>query len=150
MWRFKHSYPEKKDLDIHERWSVSEGKHGTNLMIVRVNRGVAAAVGHPAYTHQVGVAVPLRAPDPTGFPGPEKSGDLGEIEDLLAASLCAERLCLHVATISTGGMRELVFYSSDPAATHSLLEQLAKQITTHAIQHIVQPDPKWHVYRQFD
>ena len=149
MWPFKRSPPDKKDLELHESWSISQGKHGSNPMIVHVNRGVAAAVRHPAYTHQVGVAVPLRAPDTTGFPGPEESQELDAIEDLLDSRLTAERLCVHVATISTGGIREFVFYTSDPPETHALLEQLSKQVSTHKIQHIIQLDPKWGIYRQF-
>jgi len=118
-------------------------------MIVRINRGIVAAVRHPAYTHQVGVAVPLRAPNGNGFPAPEETNELNAIEDLLDTRLTADRLCLHVATISTGGMREFVFYTSDAAGTHTLLKDLSKQISTHQIQHIIQPDQKWRIYRQF-
>ena len=46
-------------------------------------------------------------------------------------------------------MREFVFYSSAPQATHDTLESLAKEVATHQVQHIVQPDLKWRVYRQF-
>jgi hypothetical protein len=149
MWPFKRSYPEKGSLDLTDDWSLSQGTHGSNAMIVRVNRGVAAAVRHPAFTHQVGVAVPLRAPDANGFPAPDEAAQVDAIEDLLVARLTPNRQCIHVATISTSGMREFVFYSSEPQATHESLEGLASEITTHEIQHIVQPDLKWRVYRQF-
>lgn len=149
MWPFKRRYPDKLSLELTESWSFSQGRHGSNPMIVRVNRGVAAAVGHPAYTHQVGVAVPLHKPDANGFPASDEAAQLNAIEDLLVSRLSPDRQCIHVATISTGGMREFVFYSSAPQATHETLESLAREVATHQVQHIVQPDPKWRVYRQF-
>lgn len=149
MWPFKRRHSDKRDLEITENWSVSEGTYDGNLLIVRVNRGVAQAVGHSAFPHRVGVAVPLRLPDSNGFPGPEEAEQLQQVEELLSAELGADRQSLYVASISTGGMREFVFYTSDPAATHNLLDRLAKTVTTHELQHIIEPDPKWTVYGQF-
>ena len=149
MWPFKRKYPEKQSLDLTDSWSLSQGRHGSNPMVVRLNRGVAAAVGHPAFTHQVGVAVPLHNPDANGFPSPDEAAQLDALEELLVSRLTPERQCLFVATISTGGMREFVFYSSAPQSTHEALQSLAQEVATHQVQHIVQPDPKWRVYRQF-
>ena len=149
MWPFNRKYPDRQALDLTESWSMSQGRHGANPMILRVNRGAAAAVGHPDYTHQVGVAVPLKAPDSNGFPGTDEGLQLDAIEDLLVSRLTPERQCIQVATISTGGMREFVFYSCAPEATHELLERLAGESTSPQLQHIIQPDPKWRIYRRF-
>ncbi len=149
MWPFKRKYPDRRELQVADSWSLSQGSHDGHPLIVRVNRGVAEAVGHPAFAHQVGVAFPLHSPDANGFPGAEETEQLDEIEELVVARLGADRQCLHVATLSTGGMRELVFYSSDPAATDAALGELAGEVRTHELQHIIQPDPKWRVYRQF-
>lgn len=149
MWPFKKQYPPKHDLQLEGRWSVAQGEYEGKPLVVRLNQGAAPAIGHPEFSHQVGVAVPLLAPDANGLPSKEESEQLNRIEDILAQRLEANRQCIHVATISTGGMRELVFYSSDPAATHELLEDLAAEVSTHEVQHIVQPDAKWNVYRQF-
>ena len=149
MWPFKRKHPEKHELQLTDSWTLSEGQHGSNPMIVRLNRGVAAAVGHPAYTHQVGVAVPLHSPDANGFPSADEAAQLDALEDLLVSRLSTNLQCIHAATISTGGMREFVFYSSAPAETHTTLEALAPAVATHQIQHIIQPDPKWRVFRRF-
>lgn len=148
MWPFRREYPDKEALDLTEAWSMARGRHGSDPMIVRVNRGVSAAIRHPAYTHQVGVAVPLNAPDEHGFPSPDESAQLDAIENLLVSRLTPDRQCLFVAVISTGGMREFVFYSSAAAATHERLQELASEVTDHEVQHRVQPDPKWRVYRR--
>jgi len=128
MWPFKRKFPEKQLLAISESWSLSQRRHGSKPLIVRVNPGVAAAVGHPAYTHQVGVAIPLHEPDANGFPAGDESDQLDAIEDLLVARLTPERESIHVATISTGGMREFAFYSSSPQTTHEKLEHLRAKL----------------------
>lgn len=138
----------KEDLKLSESWSVSQGNLDGRPIIIRLNRGVQEAHGHPELQHQIGVAIPLKAPDENGFPGPEESAKLAEIEDLLVERLEPDRMCLHVATISTGGMREFVFYSSDPETSRREIEMLSKTITSHELQHIVQADPDWRVYQR--
>lgn len=118
-------------------------------MILRINHGVAQAVGHPDFAHQVGVAIPFRDADESGFPGPLESNELAQIEDDLASALEANRLCLYAASITTGGMREFVFYTSDPDQTRALIETYTKTITGHELQLIIRPDPKWDVYKSF-
>ena len=68
---------------------------------------------------------------------------------MLVARLGKDREAIHVATISTSGMREFVFYTSDADSTHALLGTLAREVRTHEVQHIIQPDPRWRVYRRF-
>jgi hypothetical protein len=82
------------------------------------------------------------------YPAKESLAQLDAIEDLLVSRLTPGRQCIQVATISTGGMREFVFYSSAPPETHAALQALAREIATHQVQHVIQPDPKWRVYRQ--
>jgi hypothetical protein len=148
MWPFKRTYPDKGAIELREAWFISRGTYAGKPTIVRINKGVAPVAGHPSFRHQVGVAVPFRAPDANGFPNREESVELEAIEDRLAAELGTDRLCLYAAAITTGGMREFVFYSSDPAATHDRLERLGREIQSHQLQHIIQPDPKWRVFRK--
>ena len=146
--RLGRRYPKKNELALQDRWSVSQGEYDGKPMIVRLNTGVDPAVGHPEFAHQVGIAVPLHSPDQNGFPGPEESGQLDAIEDLLVARLGVARQCLHVATISTSGMREFVFYTSEPETAHKTLTQLESSGLSHELQHFIQKDPEWNVYRQ--
>ena len=148
MW-FRKQFPPKGELVLKEAWVVKHGKYCGRPVIVRLNRGVESALGHPAYSHQVGVALPLRHPDDRGFPNPTENEALGQIEDDLVAALCNENRCIYAAAISTGGMREFVFYTSDAEATHRDLERLRALITSHDVQHVIQEDPKWNVYREF-
>jgi len=149
MWPFEKKYPPKDQLEIRDEWSLSEGSHDGNPLIVRINRGVDEAIGHPAFSHRVGVAVPLFEPDENGFPVDDEATQLQTIEDHLVEGLARQRLSIFVLTISTGGMREFVFYTGDPETAHRALEEVNGLVASHEVQHIIEPDPKWAVYRQF-
>ena len=148
MWPFKRKHPPREELALEDSWSVSAGGRQGRPLIVRVNQGVAPAVRHPDYAHQVGVAVPLNDPDGTGLPGMDESEQLAGIEKSLAERLEEGRHCLFVATITTDGMREFVFYTSDPEETRRRVEAVGNDVDTHQLQLMIQTDPKWKVYRQ--
>jgi hypothetical protein len=149
VWPFKKKYLPPEELEFSDQWSLSEGTHAGNSLIVRVNRGVDQAIGHPDFSHRAGVAIPLRDPDENGFPIGDEAAQLQTVEDLLVERLAAERLGIFVLTISTGGMREFVFYTRDPEVTHHALEDVNRLVGSHEVQHIIEPDPKWSVYKQF-
>ncbi len=53
-----------------------------------------------------------------------------------------------MAVITTGGMREFVFYTRGPLSVEQRFEKLRRQISTHEIQLIIQPDKAWGVYSE--
>lgn len=148
MWPFKRKHPPIEQLELEESWSVSVGGVQGKPVIARVNRGVGQAVRHPELAHQVGVAVPLNDPDGTGLPGMDESEQLAAIESKVVDRLQADGQSLHVAVITTGGMREFVFYTTDPEGTRRRFDEAAKEVETHELQLMIQEDPKWRVYRK--
>jgi hypothetical protein len=149
MWPFTKKSPTPKQLPIDGPWSVSQGKHDGNILIVRSNKGYKDFGRIAGYEHQVGIAVPLRAPDPDGLPSPAEDAKLGRIEDALCASLEQQMESLLVAIITTNGMREFVFYTREPEHVKQRFAGLRRSITSHEIQLMIQPDKKWKVYSQF-
>jgi len=135
-------------LPIEGPWSVGQGDYHGNIMIVRSNTGYKEFGSLPGYEHQVGIAVPLRAPEPTGLPSPAEEAELAQIEDALCQSLEAQAESLIVAIITTSGMREFVFYTRAPQNVKQRLEQLRSSITSHEIQWMIQPDKEWDLYGQ--
>jgi len=117
-------------------------------MIVRSNTGYREFGSLPGYEHQVGIAVPLRAPEPTGLPSPAENAELSEIEDVICDSLEHQAESLLVAVITTSGMREFVFYTRAPQELQQRFPQLRGRITSHEIQLMIQPDKTWGVYAQ--
>jgi hypothetical protein len=114
MWPFTKKTKTPDRLPIDGPWSVGQGQHDGKILIVRSNTGYKEYGSVAGYDHQVGIAVPLRAPEPTGLPSPQEDAELGALEDTISASLEQQAESLLVAIITTSGMRELVFYTRAP------------------------------------
>lgn len=99
MWPFTKKKGNPDRLPLDGPWSVSRGQHNGKLMIVRFNAGYKGFASVPGYEYQVGVAVPLRAPEPSGLPSPEENEKLGGIEDAICTSLEQHAESLLVAKI---------------------------------------------------
>jgi hypothetical protein len=149
MWPFRKTTRNTNRLPIDGPWLVGNGDNEGSIMIVRTNTGYREFGALPGYEHQVGIAVPLRAPEATGLPSPEENAELGVIEDAIRDSLQERAESLLVAVITTGGMREFVFYTRAPKQLEERLKQLREHITSHEIQVMIQPDKNWEIYRQF-
>ena len=149
MWPFKKkTFPPRSELTLTDSWDVCHGTDSGKPLILRINRGVGSAVRHPEFRHQVGVATLLREPDTNGFPSPAEQQELEQLEDRLIQLLAGERETIHVATLTTGGMREFVFYTANPQAVQNKVEHLIEETDGRVIQGIVQYDPHWKVYRR--
>jgi hypothetical protein len=133
----------------NSKWAVLQGQHGGKPMFARRNQSAGDFAGHPDYRFRVGVAVPLNAPNERGFPGPEETEQLTAIEDSLVSRLESEQRSLHVLAITTGGMREFVFYTRDRAYADGILKTLGATVSSHKPQAYIAEDPKWGLYKQF-
>jgi hypothetical protein len=130
-------------------WALGQGECDGKPMFLRTNTGAARLAGDARYRHRVAVAVPVRAPNPNGFPRPEEATQIDQIEDQLDQALTSAGNSIFVLAITTAGMREFVFYTSDPAASAASVAQLASTVQSHQLQHVVEDDPEWEVYQQF-
>ena len=93
--------------------------------------------------------MPFHTPDENGFPAAEEAAELGDIEDQICSDLEVGNESLFAAVITTGGMREFVFYTSDPQGVEIKLRNLRETIKSHTIQGMIRPDGDWDVYREF-
>lgn len=118
-------------------------------MLIRRNDSAAELKGHPEYRFRVGITVPLRTPDERGLPTTEESNQLNAIEDSLSNLLQADERSLQVLAITTGGMREFVFYSRDSAHAEAVLRDNQSAPSGHELQSYVSEDPQWQLYAQF-
>jgi hypothetical protein len=148
MWPFKKKTLSPDHLPIDGPWSISEGHYNGRVMIVRSNTGYREAGRVPLYEHQVGIAVPLRKSETSGLPSATEDALLGEVENNICSSLEEQAESLLVAVITTGGMREFVFYTRDPHSVKRHFEQLRNRITSHEIQLMIQSDRTWRTYAQ--
>lgn len=148
MWPFKKKSSIPDHLPVDGPWSIAEGERSGGAIIIRRNVGYSDYGSVPGYEHQVGIAVPLRSPEATGLPGAAEGEVLFEIEDLICGSLEEQEESLFVAIITTGGMREFVFYTREPQRVEQRVAELRQRITSHELQLMIQPDKPWQVYAQ--
>jgi hypothetical protein len=137
------------ETGIEDSWSLFQGEYDGKPLIARVNTALISFVSHPQYQHQVGVAVPFHSPDENGFPSSEESSQLTMIEDLLCSELEDRNESLFAVVITMGGMREFVFYTSNPGAVEAKFKEVRQKVQSHQIQGMIRPDENWDVYRQF-
>jgi hypothetical protein len=148
MWPFKKMKSSPDRLPVNGPWSITEGKHSGGTMIIRTNTGYRDYGSVPCYEHQVGIAIPLRSPEETRLPGAAEGAVLGDLEDVICSSLEEQAESLFVAVITTGGMREFVFYTREPHRVEQRVGELRQRITSHEIQLMIQLDKSWRVYAQ--
>ena len=131
------------------KWAVINGHHDGKAMFLRRNESASDLARHPDYRFRVGVAVPLRAPNEHGLPGTAEIEQLNVIEESLVSRLESEQRSLHVLAITTGGMREFIFYTRDHVFSQTVFEALRDEVSSHQLQAYIAEDPKWSLYRQF-
>ena len=130
-------------------WSVLEGEHEGKPMFVRRNDSGKRLLGHVDYKFRIGVAIPLLEPRPDGLPTKDEMDVLLRIEDAVSEKLERGQVSLQVLSITTSGMRELIFYTRSPSIVPTALQEIQAQFQSHRVQHYVEEDPNWAVYRQF-
>jgi len=149
MWPFNWKRVlNPKYLPIGDAWRVAEGEHNGKPMIVRMNAVYRAFKGVRGYDHQVGIAMPLLDPEPSGLPSTTENAVLDEIEDSICDLFQESNESLFVAVITTSGMRELVFYTRDPEEVKRKFERAKCHANGHQIQLMIQPDSEWKIYER--
>lgn len=140
--------PELKNLSVEDSWVVSQGEYQCKPLIARTNHGLISLVADARYQHCVGVKIQFSSAGENGMPSREESRQLIEVEDLIAAELEQDHESLFAAILTTSGMREFLFYTSDPHAVKKKLVELAKKIHSHPLRYTVRSDPEWSIYRR--
>ena len=148
MWPFKRRSAEGSAAVRDDRWGVARGTYEGRPVIVRLNKGAESLIGSPEFSYRVGVAVPFKDPDDRGFPARSEFRALDEIEDTLARALEEGGQAMHVATITTAGMREFVFYTGDAETTLSRINRIRASTASHEIQSMSVADAEWTMYRE--
>ena len=128
-------------------WQVFQGTSEGRALFARFDTRARRLANDPRYAIQLGVAVPLRAPDSHGLPNWQEIGQLEAFEDALIKKVAKKAVLVGVVT--TNGMREFVLYTGSGDWIPALHEDLKATLPTHQVQVMAQTDPSWSVYRQF-
>jgi hypothetical protein len=150
MWPFSKKHRELRvPPQDEQRWSVVQGEDGGDPLLVRFNQAGRELAGHPGLPIKLGFAIPLRRPNKGGLPEPDENEELAAVEDLIAQRVLAKAVGLHAMTLTTGIMKEYVFYVApglDIAGLHAILRE---EVSSHEVQCMAIEEPGWESFRAF-
>ncbi len=149
MGLFTKKHPKVSKLSARQNWAVGEADNDGRPMFVRINAGAESFAAHPELPYRFGVTIPLVEPDERGLPQAPEMAVLNEIEDALTGVLEPAADGFLVLAITTCGTREFVFYIREPQCATSAVAAAEACCQGHQVQHYVESDPQWSVYRQF-
>ena len=150
IWPFSKN---KDKLEIppegeHE-WGFAEGDSDGAPLIVRYNETAAGFAGHSDLPIKLGFAIPLNSPNVGGLPDAEENSELDVIEDLIVREVMAVTHGVYSLALTTGVMKEFVFYIAPGADIAKLHEDIRNQVSSHDVQCMAVEERKWESYRTF-
>lgn len=131
------------------KWSILTGQEFEKPIIVRRNNSVQQYAENSAFIYRVGITVLLLKPNEVGLPSKEEVESLNQIEDELTNQLEKEGKSIQVLVITTGGMREFVYYSRNSKFIEQVIYNTRKKFPSHEIQFYVKEDKEWSIYKEF-
>ena len=117
--------------------------------MVRFNVAARELAGHPGLSIKLSFAVPLRRPNEGGLPDADENTELAAIEDLIVERVLTDAVGLHAMTLTTGVMKEYVFYIAPGLDIAGLHAALRKVVSSHDVQCIAIEEPGWESFRDF-
>jgi|JRYL01.1.fsa_nt_gb hypothetical protein len=150
-WPFSRKQRDLTHLTIppvdEQRWSVAQGEVGGCPLVVRFNESARKLAGHSGLPIKLGFAVPLNRPNHEGLPESAENEALGAVEDLVAQRVLASSAGLHAMTLTTGDMKEFVFYIAPGLDIARLHEVLRQEVPSHDLQCMAVEEPGWESFR---
>jgi hypothetical protein len=141
----------KRISEYPDTWRVSQGDYDGKPISIRYREGLIEAQGHFSYPFQIGVATPLLNPSPEGLTINDEAEALYQVEDALQAALELNEECVFALTITTGGMREFVFYASkwQPQYFEQKVQEINSQYSDRVLQFMMKEDKEWNTFKDF-
>lgn len=130
-------------------WGVAQSGLETSPLIVRYNESAREWVGHKELTIKLGFAIPLNSPNEGGLPNPDENEQLNAIEDIIVREVSSMARGLYTLALTTGVMKEFVFYISPGIDIKTLHESIQALVGTHDVQCMATMEPDWQSYADF-
>jgi hypothetical protein len=148
MWPFsKKSRRLELPPEDQHRWGVAQVRH--EALVVRYNQTAGEWAGHSELPVKLGFSIPLHHPNQRGLPAPAENVELGPIEALILREVSAEARGVHVLTLTSGTMKEWVFYIAPGADIAKLHASIRSKVSSHEVQCMALEEPNWESYRAF-
>jgi hypothetical protein len=153
MWPFKKSVqagPIPRDPE-GRGWVNMKGTIQGLPAYIRFDSTLKKIAPHPDYRHEILVTIAFNSAEEDGLPSSEDDlCEADDIEDLFKSRLEKDETAVLALILTTGGVRELYFYSSDPDSAIRRWEKfLQPRMETHQVEFAVRPDPAWEIFHKF-
>jgi hypothetical protein len=153
MWPFSRRPKDIADLpaitDASHAWGVAQGNYDGAPLIVRFSQTAKEWCSHPELPIKLGFAVPLNSPTEGGLPDPVENQQLDDVEDTIRDHVAASTKSVHALVLTTGTMKEFVFYVPSGVDVKTLHEAIQVAVPTHQVQCMAVKEPNWDSYRAF-
>ncbi len=155
MWPFSRKTKAISRLpaitDPAHTWGVAQGNYEGSPLIVRFSQSAKEWCSHPDLPIKLGFAIPLNAPTEGGRPNPAENDQLDhEIEDIIRGEVAARTKGIHALVLTTGTMKEFVFYIPRGIDIKTLHEAIQAAVPTHQVQCVAVSEPNWESYKAFN
>jgi len=132
------------------KWEMfKRGTSDGHLAYIRGNTGLRTLKERERFPYRVGFAVAFRKPNSYGLPTDDEARELMPLENEIDRAMSGKKLGFLSLVITTGGMREYVFYSNMPDAVRREIKKMGTRIHGHEVRSYVTADPGWEVYFRF-
>jgi hypothetical protein len=132
------------------KWEMfKRGTSDGHLAYIRGNTGLRDLKQRERFPYRVGFAVAFRKPNSYGLPTDDEARELMPLENEIDRAMSGKRLGFLALVITTGGMREYVFYSNRPDAVRREIKKMGTRMHGRDVRSYVTADPGWEVYFRF-
>lgn len=137
------SHPDLATCELEDHWMLAEGLLDENPVIVRVREGLRPLVGHPQLGQRLRIVWEYRSDEDSGLPLAAELPMLERFEDTLVAAYESDRLALLAHVLTCDGLRQWVFYTSDPEQCVERLNDAFADEPEFPIELSADADPDW-------
>jgi hypothetical protein len=153
MWPFSKNEKELSELPSigsdDEKWGIAQADYDGSPLIIRFNKSAKDWLGHSKLPIKLGFAIPLNSPNPTSLPDSNENSQLNDVEDAIRAEVARHAKGLLVLALTTGTMKEIIFYIAEGADIKTIHESVQAKVKSHEVQCQAEMEPEWDSYVSF-
>ena len=135
--------------DPSHTWGIAQGNDNGTPLIVRFSQSATEWCSHPDLPIKLGFAIPSNSPNEGGLPNPAENEQFNGIEDAICREVAARTKGLHALVLTTGIMKEFVFYIPRGVDIKTRHEAVQAAVPTHEVQCMAVNEPEWDSYKEF-
>ncbi len=137
--------------DYKDEWKLVEVRppDSKELWLFRKNIGVSEIKGLKGLSTLVYFTIKFTPKNDTGLPNEEDTKILYDFEEEVIPQVEKDACCILVASVVKGGVKDHLFYVSDPELFIQSLSNHRQELGDFKVSFEKHDDPKWGVYDDF-